>query len=224
LSQTLAQKLAEREAELVEHHKRLLELESAQKVASERQRLMRDMHDGLGSTLTSSLVAIQRGELEMNGVVEMLRECVDELRIIIDSLAPGEQDLVAVLASLRFRMERRLRATGIHLEWAIDDLPPITWLGPAEVMHVLRILQEALANVIKHAQARHVRVSLALCGEEVELRCCDDGRGFDPREPPSWGRGLRSMLQRTEILGATLELLSEPTRGSDLRLHLPLSR
>ena len=223
LSESLSQRLAEREAQLVENHRRLRELEREQTVTAERQRLMRDMHDGLGSVLTSSLVAVERGEVQPERMVEILRECVDELRIVIDSLAPGEQDLVAVLATLRFRMERRLNAADLQLEWDIEDLPAVPWLGPSEVMHVLRILQEVLANVMKHARAKCVRISMKVDGGDVEIRCTDDGCGFD--SGTTWpGRGLRSISQRCEILGARLQLASSSTKGSEFCMRLPVNK
>ena len=223
LSESLAQRLAEREEELTVNHLRLRELEREQTVTAERQRLMRDMHDGLGSMLTSSLVAMERGKLQTTHAVEMLRECVDELRILIDSLAPGEQDLVSVLATLRFRMERRLEHADIRLIWQIEDLPPMPWLGPSEIVHVLRVIQEALVNVIKHAQATQVRITVAVNGSDVEIQCVDNGCGFDVGAP-STGRGLRSMSERCAILGAKLTLRSCSPGGSELRLLLPLNR
>lgn len=223
LNESLAHQLAEREAALIENHRRLRELERQQTVIEERQRLMRDMHDGLGSTLTSSLVAMERGQVQPGQVVEMLRDCVDELRIVIDSLAPGEQDLAAVLATLRFRMERRLAHAGIVLDWSIDDVPALPWLGPSEIVHVLRILQEGLANISKHARARNVRISLSTRDQGVEVRCADDGCGFDA-SAQSPGRGLRSMRQRSEILGAELAIGPGLSGGSELRLRLPLRR
>ncbi|NJD07611.1 MAG: sensor histidine kinase [Methylococcaceae bacterium] len=221
LSASLAERLAQREAELTENHRRLRELERVEALETERRRLMRDMHDGLGSALISSLVAIERGQPAPGETAAMLRECVDELRLVIDSLDPGERDVVALLAALRFRMERRLASAGIRLEWHMPDLPALPWLGPPEALHLLRIFQEVLVNVIKHAGASRIVLSASLDGGEVEIRCVDDGSGFDI-SVPSVGRGLRSMVERCDQLGGRVLIASNLSGGTDIRVRLPI--
>lgn len=223
LSADLARRLAQREAELTQNHQRLRELEHARMLTAERQRLMRDMHDGLGSALTSSLAVAERGELQPAALAAMLRECVDDLRAVIDSLEPMDNDLVALLATLRFRIGQRLDAAGIQLDWRVQDLPPLAWLGPTEALQVLRIVQEALANVIKHARARRVQLTAARVGEQIELCIRDDGEGFDTSAPPP-GRGLRLLAKRAAELGGDLSIESAPGGGTTLRLRLDVAR
>lgn len=222
LSSSLARQLAAREGELIENHRRLAELERAQALDAERKRLMRDMHDGLGSALTASLVAVERGRAAPEQMVGMLRECVDELRMVIDSLAPEDHDLVGLLATLRFRMGRRLDLAGIALDWEIDDLPPLAWLGPPEILQVLRILQEILVNVIKHANATRVRVATRALPEYVEVSCEDDGCGFDASRPRP-GRGLPSLRERAARLGGFLHFEAGQSGGTRVSLWLPRS-
>lgn len=223
LSADLARRLAQREAELTENHLRLREFEHAQTLAAERQRLMRDMHDGLGSALTSSLAVAERGEAQPAALAGMLRECIDDLRAVIDSLEPMDNDLVALLATLRFRIGQRLDAAGIQLDWSMQDLPPLEWLGPTGALQVLRIVQEALANVIKHAQARRVQLTASHVGEQIELCIRDDGTGFDTSAPPP-GRGLRLLAKRAVELGGILSIESAIGSGSTLRLRLDVAR
>lgn len=222
LSASLARRLAEREAELTLNHQRLRELERAQTLADERQRLMRDMHDGIGSALASSLVAVEHGEFGPEALAGMLRECVDDLRIVIDSLEPMDNDLVALLATLRFRIGPRLEAAGVKLGWFMQDLPALPWMGPSETLQVMRIVQEALANVIKHAQARHLRVTVCAEPDCVRLRIEDDGVGFDADAMAPQGRGLRHMPQRAARLGAALIIDSQSGGGTRVLLALPL--
>lgn len=223
LSRSLAERVAARERELMLNHERLRELETARILADERQRLMHDMHDGLGSTLTASLAAIEHGETRPGEVAGMLRECVNDLRAVIDSLEPLHQDLVTLLASWRQRMEQRLRAAGIALEWHMDDLPPLPWLGPPEALQILRIVQEVLSNVIKHAGARHVRMSFVARRDHVEVRIADDGCGFE-RPGMTTGKGLRFMAQRGAGLGGRLDVESRRGGGTTVRLVLPTNR
>lgn len=222
------------QATMVERHKardlaeamgrqqqRLLDLEAERTLLLERQRLMRDLHDGLGATLTSSLIAVEQGGTSADELAQMLRECMDDLRAVIDSLEPVEHDVVALLASLRFRMGPRLERLGIQLAWDIHDLPPLAWLGPPEALQVLRLVQEMLTNSARHAGARRLGVATRARQGAVEIRVRDDGCGFDTRQPAS-GRGLRFMAQRALLLQARLQVLSAPGRGTLVRLRLPL--
>lgn len=219
----LEARLAARDAELRANHERLRLIEREQALLIERQRLMRDMHDGLGSTLMSTLVLAEQGNLQQDAVAALLRECVDDLRLVIDSLEPIENDLVTLLASLRHRLGRRLEAAGLRMQWEVDDLPPLPWLNPPDALQVLRIVQEVLTNVLKHAQARTVRIATRLAGDQVQVVVEDDGRGFDAALVDS-GRGLRHLVQRAARLGGRLTMDSEAGRGTRVTLDLPLQR
>jgi signal transduction histidine kinase len=222
-NQNLEQRLAEREAELQANHERLRGIEREQALLLERQRLMRDMHDGLGSTLMSSLVLVEQGRLDAPAVALLLRECVDDLRLVIDSLEPIGHDLVTLLASLRHRLGRRLEAAGLAMQWEVEDLPPLEWLHPPDALQVLRIVQEVLTNVLKHASAQTVRIATRRQGDGVQVLIEDDGHGFDP-EAAGGGRGLRHLTQRAARLGGRLVLDSAPGRGTRIQLDLPLQR
>jgi signal transduction histidine kinase len=219
----LEQRLAVREAELQLKHDRLSAVEQEQALLLERQRLMRDMHDGLGSTLMSTLVLVETGKLQAREVASLLRECVDDLRLVIDSMEPIDHDLVTLLASLRHRLGKRLEGAGLTMLWEVQDLPPLPWLHPPDALQVLRIAQEVLTNVLKHAQARTVRVGTRQLGDEVQVLIRDDGVGFDPKLAQQ-GRGLRHLGQRAHRLGGRIELVSSPGQGTLITLHLPLQR
>jgi len=222
-NEQLEQRLAEREAELQVNHERLRGVEREQALLLERQRLMRDMHDGLGSTLMSSLVLVEQGRLDSAEVAVLLRECVDDLRLVIDSLEPIGQDLVTLLASLRHRLGRRLELAGLVMQWEVQDLPPLEWLQPPDALQVLRIVQEVLTNVLKHASATGVRLATRLEGQHVTVLIEDNGVGFDPAQVAR-GRGLRHLSQRAQRLGGQITLDSRPGNGTRMRLELPLQR
>lgn len=219
----LEARLAAREAELRANHERLRLVEREQALLIERQRLMRDMHDGLGSTLMSSLVLAEQGKLQQDALAALLRECVDDLRLVIESLEPIEHDLVTLLASLRHRLGRRLEAAGLSMRWEVDDLPPLPWLNPPDALQVLRIVQEVLTNVLKHAQARTVRIATRCDGANVQVLIEDDGRGFDTAAI-AHGRGLRHLVQRAARLDGRLTIVSAPGQGTRTQLDLPLQR
>lgn len=223
VNSSLETRLAAREDELRANHERLRVVEREQALLLERQRLMRDMHDGLGSTLMSSLVLVEQGRLDAPAVADLLRECVDDLRLVIDSLEPIGHDLVTLLASLRHRLGRRLERAGLDIRWEVQDLPPLHWLAPPDALQVLRIVQEVLTNVLKHAQARQIRLATTLQDSTVQVLIEDDGVGFDT-EGSSSGRGLRHLAQRASRLGGRLLIDSVPGQGTRVVLDLPLQR
>jgi signal transduction histidine kinase len=223
LNSSLERKLAEREHEVRVNHERISGIEREQALLLERQRLMRDMHDGLGSTLMSSLVLVEQGKLDSPAVAELLRECVDDLRLVIDSLEPMGQDLVTLLASLRHRLGRRLEGAGLKMHWDVEDLPPLEWLQPHDALQVMRIVQEVLTNVLKHAQAATVRLATRAHHESVTVLIEDDGAGFDTTQDMR-GRGVRHLYQRAGRLGGRIILDSAQGQGTRVRLELPLQR
>jgi signal transduction histidine kinase len=218
-------RLAERQAELQAQHERLREVERAQALLLERQRLMRDMHDGLGSSLMSSLVMVEQGQMSLGEVGLMLRECVDDLRLVVDSLEPIEHDLILLLASLRHRLGRRLEAAGLVLSWQVQDLPALPWLEPPDALHILRFVQEVLTNVLKHAGARQVLFRVGMEGPEVHILIRDDGCGMPPQVPGRGGRGLLNLRERARRLGGRVKVSScQEGPGVEVSLWLPLQR
>ena len=176
LNRELEQRVAERAHDIERQYEHIAALQQRNAVAEERERLMRDMHDGVGSQLMATLNAFERGRLPPAQVGDLLRQCIDDLRLVIDSLDASEHNLVAALANLRYRLEPRLTAAGLALGWDVDPHAG-SRLAPGAVLHVLRVVQEALNNAMKHAQATHLGVraideasSGALCGRSDRRR------------------------------------------------------
>lgn len=169
----LENQLAARERELTASHEQLRTLEREQTLAAERQRMMQDMHDGIGSSLMSALRMVERGQASTADTALVLKDCIDDLKLAIDSLSPADADLLALLAALRFRLAPRLKAAGITLTWSVQDLPPLPWLDPQAALHVLRILQEVLTNILKHSQATAIDLAT-------------EARPAEGRSQPAW--------------------------------------
>jgi signal transduction histidine kinase len=222
LSSSLARRLSERERELEANHARLLELERAHTLAAERHRLMHDMHDGLGSALTTSLALLEQGNVDGAELKSLLLDSVDDLRAVIDSLEPLDGDLTSVLATLRFRLGKRLELAGIRLEWDMQDLPVLSWLGPPQALQLMRMVQEVLANVLRHARATHMQISARCNGPFIEVCITDNGCGFDAATTLT-GRGLRHLPQRAASLGGSVIIESHPGSGTTVRLLLPIA-
>ncbi|KQW02528.1 sensor histidine kinase [Rhizobacter sp. Root1221] len=199
--------------------------EEARLIAEERQRIMREIHDGIGANLLTAFAMLEREQLPQGQLVQLLRECIDDLMLTVDSLEFAEQDIVALLATLRYRLEKRLLAAGIEMDWRVTELPPLTWLEPNHALSVLRLAQEALVNVVKHAQATSVRVATWERRVDdragVEVVISDNGVGFDTGQLPSRGHGLRNMRDRAGALGGRVDVASTPG-ATTVTLWLPL--
>lgn len=219
LNSELEHRVRERTEELELTHERLRALEREAVIVGERDRLMRDLHDGVGSQLINTLHSLERGQLDAARAALLLRECVDDLRLVIDSLDPDERSLQAALANLRYRLEPRLSATGITLDWQVADTPAP--MAPDTVLQMLRVVQEAFANALKHARATSLRVSVRVRDDGgLRLEIADDGVGFEHTAGAQPGRGLRNMAQRAVRLRGLLSIDSGAW-GTLVRLDLP---
>ena len=216
--------LQTREAELTEIHLRLRESEHRQTLSQERQRLMQDMHDGIGSSLISALQVVERGHLDGAAVALVLKSCIDDLKLAIDSMEPVDADLLLLLATLRFRLGPRLEANGIRLKWEVQKVPALEWLEPQSALHILRILQEAFTNISKHAHATEIRVATYVQDDHVVVSVCDNGCGFlFQQHAESKGMGLLNQRHRAQAIGAELGWVSN-SAGTCLALRLPVRR
>lgn len=221
---SLAERLRAREAELEASHRSLREIAQQQMLSDERQRMMQDMHDGLGSTLISAIRSVEVGGMSDERVKQTLKDCMDDLKLAIDSMEPVEADLLLLLATLRFRLEPRLEGTGITLLWEVQELPTLDWLDPSSALHILRTLQEAFANVLKHAQASEIRVTTGAGGGWVSVSIADNGKGFSVEQAlGSGGKGLANQRRRAQAVGGDVEHESSPA-GTRLTLRLPEKR
>jgi signal transduction histidine kinase len=224
LNAELASRVASREKQLTESYEQVRALDQQRATAEERQRLMRDMHDGIGSHLMSTLALARMGKLTVHQMTEVLTDCIDELKITIDSLEPVERDLLVVLGNLRYRLEPRLNNAGISLDWDVKDLPPLEYLDPENVRSVLRIVQEAFTNTLKHAEAKRITLSTSVDYQknQVTVRVADNGRGLGDAHRA--GRGLENMRSRAQKLGGELDAHALETGGTCVNLYLPITR
>lgn len=221
----LERHLQAKEAELTATHLKLRESEHLQTLSEERQRLMQDMHDGMGSSLTTALRVVERGHLDEAAVAQVLKSCIDDLKLAIDSMEPLDADLLLLLATLRFRLGPRLENSGIRLKWNVGPVAPLDWLEPKSALHILRILQEALANVIKHANATEIVVATKVEGDQVAISVCDNGAGFPLQQTAREfaGKGLANQQRRAHDMGASVGVVSSGA-GTCLTLLLPIKR
>jgi signal transduction histidine kinase len=228
----LVVRVREAEEKLKESFAREQERARAAALARERSRLMRDLHDGLGGQLVSIVALSERGEA-IAPIGEAARAALKDLRLVIDSMDDIGGDLMLALGSWRERAMAQLRPHHIALDWrttSAEGLPVHPELRPWHVIQILRLLDEALTNAVKHAGAMRIQVSIATVMDDAGRPCgCitveDDGKGFDLGEDGTaatrrGGRGLRNMKNRAAQCGAELELVSSAA-GTRVRLKLP---
>lgn len=186
----------------------------------ERQRLMRDLHDGLSGHIVSIIALAERGK--QFDIEQAAREALDDLRLVVQSLDIGSEDLPVVLGYFRERITPLFRRLGIELKWSTVPAPVIDGLTPATALSLLRILQEAVTNAIRHGPARCVSITISASETEgTEISVENDGRST-PVDEGCKGNGLHNMQHRAELLGGRIELV--PSRlGMRLRLILPPS-
>lgn len=189
----------------------------------ERERLTREMHDGLGGQLVSILAMVERGLATPNEVAEGLRRAIDDIRIVIDSLDPTTTDLPTSLGKLRARLEPLLRRNGITLTWSVDNHLARNVLGPEAVLHLLRIIQAAMTNTLRHANASSIELSITSVGKgqrHLLISIRDDGCGF-PADRTVSGRGIENMRSRAKELDAELRI-EDKVSGTWIKLAIPL--
>jgi PAS domain S-box-containing protein len=199
---------------------------------TERNRIARDLHDDILQDIVYALQEIQivqvisedGGATGLEEAAEALRRSVEGLRGAVFELRLREtlgRSFVSSLEGL-LDLNRRMARRSYELELIVEDGFPRS-LSERAGRELVRIVQEALANVRRHAEARHARVRLWREGDLARMEVADDGRGFDA-ESPRVGVGQQSMRHRALELGGELEVESQPGRGTRVRFEAPVSR
>ncbi len=204
-------------------------------VIEERSRIAREMHDSLAQILgylgleTQTLEALVRqddreavlAELEKErAAIKSAQADVRENILSLRTTLAGDAGLIAALKEYieEFGIQNNM------LTEVEDQTPPELDFAPLVETQCVRIIQEALTNVRRHAQARNVRVSLTAPGGSLHIRIADDGVGMIPRPDAPGHFGLQTMHERANSIGGSLTILSEPGQGTTVCLSLPLER
>jgi signal transduction histidine kinase len=200
-------------------------------VHNERQRLARELHDSVaqtlyGITLNASrvLTLLERSETErvhsiVNDMLRLANDSQTELRALVQDLRSDESSQLpgGLTGALAIQATGLEATAGCHVRLSLADEPD---LAPRTKATLARIAREALHNIAKHAQARHVDLVLEIGPSEVMLLVADDGRGFDPYASHPGHFGLQLMCEQAMAVGAALELVSAPGRGSQVRVRV----
>ncbi len=202
----------------------------------ERKRVARELHDDINQALTVLVLdadrLMERLPADLGDARAALRRLkagvghiIDEVQRIILDLRPGPLDDLGLVPALRWYANSRLEAAGVkvHFEVTGDE----AGLSDEQEIALFRVIQEALNNILQHADAQHVRISIHFLSSKVIVRIEDDGIGFNVHE--SFGRmgerrglGLLGMKERLSLVGGQLEMQSAPYQGTQIRIYLPL--
>ena len=171
----------------------------------ERMRWLHEIHDGLGSHLIAARFladkATSLADLEI--VKQSIDDGIEQLRELVESLSPEPSTLPELLGAMRYRISSRFESAGITLRWTVEPMIEAGDLTSIEALHVQRIAQEALTNILKHANASTVCVHIFTQGSLMILRIDDDGTGFYQNSGQQ-GNGLESMQARALAIGGEI--------------------
>lgn len=194
---------------------------------AERRRIAQELHDEVGQSMTAVLLTLKRaaddadeplrGELQQ--AQEITRESLDEVRRLVRRLRPGVLDDLGLISALTSLTTEFATHTGLRVVRRFDTGVPE--LDHETELVLYRVAQEALTNVARHAEAGRVEVCLSHAGGTVVLEVADDGRGTGVARE---GAGLRGMRERALLIGATLDVTSQPLTGTQVRLTVPVPR
>jgi signal transduction histidine kinase len=202
------------------------ELQVLNAVESERERLMREMHDGIGSNLITALAIAKQAD-ESPRTIHTLQRAISDLKITVDSLAPVEGDLVALLANFRHRLEPDLREAGLKCVWKVEACPSLPWLDAVNALQMLRIVQEAVSNILAHAKATTVEIGAKPAqlntADGIQVWIHDNGNGL-AEGASIRGRGISNMTARAASLGGHFARTSSSANGTRVELWLPICR
>lgn len=216
----LSEALVARERQLDAAGAALHEHQKQEAVMQERQRIIRELHDGVGAHLVGLLNLVSRGNVEPALITEAATQALDEMRMAVDALQPMDGNLSTLLGTLRYRLQPRLDAAGIAVDWDMQDLAAVDGLSPKTALQIQRILLEAITNVMRHAGADRVALSVRLVEgppREVQLCFTDDGIGIPDGAGERLGVGLANMRARAASIGAELSVTRRVNRVPDRR-------
>ncbi len=229
LNLELETRVAEKSKELKSFYDSQAESNREKATLDERQRIMRDMHDGLGGQLVQ-LVALANKNPALKPVRNNLELLLTDLRLIIDSLTIEDGDISTVLGAFRYRTEPLLNKVGLKYQWKVENIPEIESIGPTAVLQILRILQESITNITKHANASEITLTATTETQannkaNLIIEITDNGKGMPidqlgELDSSKYGHGLNNMKYRAMSIEAKFTIINS-ANGVTVRLTIP---
>jgi len=198
LTLSLRQKVRDQDELLSRKQASIMQLWTDQAVRDERDRIVRELHDGVGGMLSNALALVDSD----SPVRSRLQRSIDELRLVMGAIDEGA-DIASLLGTLRPKLNAEVEESGGALKWELEDIPPGIPDNATTGMHLVRIVQECIHNALRHGRATEIRVYMDVSCLRIE----DNGSGFNV-EHVTLGRGLKNMRWRAEQLGGEFALSS----------------
>jgi signal transduction histidine kinase len=203
-------------------------------VLEERARLAREIHDTLAQQLTAIVIQLEAAQALVSrdpnrslpalaSAQDLARSALAEARRSVWDLRPAPLSVTGLVAAAESEVERFRHRTGIAARLRAEHMVPPPALAPQSEVTLLRITQQALANIAAHAGASRVTVRLRNLGDHVELTVKDNGHGFDPSALPLGSFGIVGMAERARIAGGTFDVESSTGRGTTITVKLPVT-
>ncbi|MFG6206016.1 sensor histidine kinase [Pseudomonas retamae] len=196
---------------------------------NERHRLSRELHDDIGQLLTAAKLQSEwlkrrlppDSQEQCTVLCDTLEETLNKVRDVSAILNPRQLTSLGLEASLRAHLLKTLANTSVH--WSLDCQQRLNGIPEEMAVAAFRITQEAVTNILRHAQAKNLMVRLQRLPEGLTLSISDDGAGFAPATDPGreGQRGMAGMAERIEQLGGTLSVVSEPGKGTQIEALFP---
>ncbi len=216
------------------NYDRMLGIRMIERQEQERQRIARDLHDTTVQNLTAMIHKMEfcqqimdadpiRAKLEMQLMINTIRESVDDMREVIYNLRPMSFDDIGFKETLLRTVEKLRKNTDININFAIDgEVYPMV---PAYELTILRIIQESFNNSKKYSQAEQVNIALKYEENQIILKIQDNGNGFDMEEKKedqqNSGFGISMMKERVYLLKGQLNIQSKKDMGTEIEVILP---
>lgn len=216
----LAERLIQQNEELARSYAEQREMLATQATFEERQRIVRDMHDGIGGQLLGLLMQVRARRAKPAEVQLGLETSLADLRLIVDAMDTADGSYGDALQAFEHRVRPQVEAAGMALEMSHGLGDSERRPGPRNMLHVLRILQEAVTNAIRHSGATQLNISSEERDGALLLTIRDNGRGMP--STGSTGRGLDNMRRRAKELHGSIEFSSDRT-GSVVMVRIPVS-
>jgi two-component system nitrate/nitrite sensor histidine kinase NarX len=229
---SLLQTLASQVTLVIRHFQLMAETEYKTMMA-ERTRLAREIHDGLAQTL--GFLKLQNAQMQnyqnQKNDEKLKESLAQSYKVLSDAYLDARQAIDGLRISPEgYGLLKWLEQTLVEFEEnsgisaTLEEYHDISRLAPEVQAQIIRIVQEALSNVRKHASANNVWVSLSQKDQYLVLEVRDDGCGFEPEVIPSTSRyGLQGMRERTDLIGADFQVISRLNEGTIIRIRLPLA-
>lgn len=197
----------------------------------ERKRLAAELHDSLGQTLSLislNLDSILNMELEkpdltkqkLQASLEMVNQTIEDIRTISRGLSPSALENYGLDAVLKNLLNSVRAASTLNINYSIDKT--IRRLEPDIEINIYRIIQEALSNTLKHANATKIKLAIQKKGKTLHISYKDDGKGFNPSSKKKSFNGLLNIENRVFLLGGNINVQSELKQGTTLNIKIPI--